>query len=185
MIDYVINKDTSNSPYICAITSGLPHKNANGILKSYEEYRKLANSPIDMHVIGIDENYKADISEEAKKHIHFHKFIKDNNDLYKLISNADIFLFLPLIEGFGLPPIEAMQLEVPVICSNASSLPEVVGDAAILVDPEDFCQVGRAVHNLQENECLKKELIDKGKENVKRFSWDERAKLYWKVILKG
>ena len=74
-VDYVINKDISITPYICAITSGLPHKNANGILKSYEEYRKLANSPIDLHVIGIDENYKSDISEETRAHIHFHMFI--------------------------------------------------------------------------------------------------------------
>ena len=183
-VNYVVTKDMSITPYICAITSGLPHKNAAGILKSYEEYRKLANSPIDLHVIGIDENYKSDISEETRAHIHFHKFIKDNNDMYKLISNAKIFLFLSLIEGFGLPLIEAMQLEVPVICSNTSSLPEVVGDAAILVDPEDFSAVGKAIFNLQEDEEERQELVDKGKENVKRFSWDGRAKLYWSAILK-
>lgn len=183
-VDYVVNKDPSVTPYICAITSGLPHKNAKGILKSYEEYRKLSNSPIDLHVIGIDKNYESSISEETKKHIHFHKYIKSNQDMYKLISNAEIFLFLSLIEGFGLPPIEAMQLEVPVICSNISSLPEVVGDAAIQVNPEDYRQVGEKILLLHENEELRKELVNKGKENVKRFSWDGRAKLYWNAILK-
>lgn len=183
-VDYVVHKDNSIKPYICAVTSGLPHKNANGILKSYEEYRKLTNAPIDLHVIGIDDNYKTDISEETREHIHFHKFIKDNNNMYKLISNAEMFIFLSLIEGFGLPPIEAMQLGVPVICSNTSSLPEVVGDAAILVDPNDFNAVGKAIFNLQKNEEKRQELVHKGKENVKRFSWDGRAKLYWNAILK-
>lgn len=183
-VDYKVNKSISTLPYLCAITSGLPHKNATGVLKSYEKYRKIADSPLDLHVIGIDENYKVDINDDTKEHIHFHKFIKNNEDMYKLISNAELFIFLSLIEGFGLPPIEAMQLEVPVICSNNSSLPEVVGDAAILVDPENYVQVGYEIKKLQENEKLRRELIDKGKENVKRFSWEGRAKQYWDAILK-
>lgn len=182
-VDYVVHRDTGVAPYICAMTSELPHKNAVGILKSYEEYRKLSSSPIDLHVIGIDENYKADINKETKRHIHFHKFIKNNDDMYRLISNAEMFLFLSLIEGFGLPPIEAMQLDVPVICSNTSSLPEVVGDAAILVDPKDYRQVGEKIFMLQDDADLKHELVKKGKENVKRFSGYERAKLYWGSIL--
>ena len=183
-VDHVVNKASYNHPYVCAVTSALPHKNASGILRSYEEYRKLTDSPMDLYVIGIDEDYESDISEETRRHIHFYKFVKDNHDMYRMISDAEIFLFLSLIEGFGLPPIEAMQLNVPVICSNNSSLPEVVGDAAILVDPEDYNQVARALVSLQENESLSNELVNKGKENVKRFSRSRMSKQYWEVILK-
>ena len=183
-VDYVVKKDASAEPYICAVTSNLPHKNANGILMSYEEYRKIASFPMELHVIGIDADYKSDIDAKTRKHIHFHKYIKDNNDMYKLISTATVFLFLSLIEGFGLPPVEAMQLGVPVICSNTSSLPEVVGDAAVLVNPNDYRQVAEEIIKLQDNEDMRNEFIAKGKENIKRFSWNERAKLYWKAIMK-
>lgn len=183
-VDYVIKIDTIKTPYICAMTSELPHKNAKGILNSYEEYRKLTSSPLDLHVIGIDESFRSDINEETKKYVHYHKFIRENDDMYKLISNAEIFLFLSLIEGFGLPPIEAMQLEVPVICSNTSSLPEIVGDAAVLVNPEEYTQVGKEIKRLQDNDEFRRELINRGKDNIKRFSWDGRAKRYWEAILK-
>lgn len=183
VVNYIPTNDTNNIPYISAITSRLPHKNAKGVLKSYEEYRKISNTPLDLHVIGIDESFQTDIDEETKKHVIFHKYIKDNKDMYKLISHSEMFLFLSLVEGFGLPPIEAMQLDVPVICSDVSSLPEVVGDAAILVDPMDYKQVAAELVNLQQNKDLRDELVKKGIENVRRFSWSGRAKLYWKTIL--
>jgi len=65
------------------------------------------------------------------------RYIESNEAFHKLIHEARLFVFLSFIEGFGFPPIEAMQLETPVLCSDTSSLPEVVGDAAVCVNPED------------------------------------------------
>ncbi|MEY8257205.1 glycosyltransferase family 1 protein [Erysipelotrichaceae bacterium 66-17] len=178
-------KKQKREPYICAITSNLPHKNAHGILESYKVYFKNSSKPVDLFLIGIDESSLGCIfEEEIKKHIHCYKYLKDNNDLYRIISNSEIFLFLSLVEGFGLPPIEAMQLEVPVICSNRSSLPEIVGNSAILVDPENPVEVAKEIDRLMNNKKLQKNLIEKGKKNLQRFSWDKQTDLYWQELLK-
>ena len=104
--------------------------------------------------------------------------------MHQVIADARIFLFLSLIEGFGFPPIEAMQLGTPVVCSKYSSLPEVVGNAAALVDPCNCDEIADALITLQNSEELQKELVTKGYENIKRFSWDETAKEYAKLIMK-
>lgn len=176
-------KAAVEEPYICAITSGLPHKNAKGILKSYEKYCAMAEKPLELRVIGIADTSCVKLSKDVKSRVICYKFIKENKELHRIIANSKVFLFLSLVEGFGFPPIEAMQLNVPTICSNVSSLPEIVGDAAVLVDPENPEEVGKALDNLIQNEDLQKSLIEKGKENVKRFYWDSRAEMYWNLLI--
>ena len=182
-VDYHEEKHEKNNPYICAITSGLPHKNAKGLLEGYVEYYHLSTQPMDLVVIGIENSALCEIPDEIKEHIFCHKFIMRNEDVYRIISNSSIFLFLSLVEGFGLPPIEAMQLNVPVICSNTSSLPEVVGDAAILVDPKQPEEIANAIFKLQYDIELQKKLVYAGKRNVERFSWDSRARDYWSELI--
>lgn len=173
-----------NEKYIVAITSGLPHKNAKGVVYSYSEYCKQCDKPMPLVIIGIDSVDEYDIDEDIKGKITCHKFIKDNTSLHNMISNASIFMFLSLVEGFGFPPLEAMQLGVPVICSNCSSLPEIVGDAAVLVDPNDYSAVAKAMVSLEHDEEKCETLIELGYKNVERFAWDSRAKIYWETILR-
>ena len=75
-----------------------------------------------------------------------------------------------------------MQLGAPVICSDATSLPEVVGEAALLTGPEDDMGTAEKILRLQKDESLRQELIKKGTENVKRFGWDSRTKEYWRAL---
>lgn len=82
-----------------------------------------------------------------------------------------------------MPPIEAMQLGVPVVCSNTSSLPEVCGDAAILVDPNSEEEIASTIAALLSNKEEQKRLIKFGKSNVKRFGWSKIDELYWKELL--
>lgn len=177
------NKDLSIKPYICAITSSLPHKNAIGIFESYKKYCEISSNSLDMVVIGVDDTYKERLPIGIRSKVVCHRFIKENKDLHRTIRNSSAFLFLSLAEGFGFPPIEAMQLEVPVICSNCSSLPEVVGDAAILVDPKDYEGVARAIEGLITDKDRQDFLIKKGKENINRFAWNCIAKQYWDSLL--
>lgn len=170
-------------PYICAITSTLPHKNAKGILESYKRYCEISENPLDMTVVGIDDSYTSYLPEEIRSKITCYKYIKEDEKLYTVIHNSSLFLFLSLAEGFGLPPIEAMQLKVPVICSNRSSLPEVVGDAALLVNPENYDEVAEAIKGLLSDENLKKALVEKGTKNITRFDWTVAAKHYWESLL--
>jgi glycosyltransferase involved in cell wall biosynthesis len=93
-----------------------------------------------------------------------------------LFAGALAFVFPSLYEGFGLPVLEAQKYGVPVLTANNSSLPEVAGDAALLVDPHDVDAIAAAMRRLATDEGLRQELSRKGLENVKRFSWEKCAR---------
>lgn len=185
--------------YISAITTKLPHKNAKGILKVYEAYYQLCLqrqiSPLSLHIIGITKDtfmqlskvkIASDnpwtISEDVLSHIEFIGYIKENEILHREIAKSEIFLFLSLYEGFGFPPLEAMQLSVPVVCSDKTSLPEVTADAALLVDPDNQQEVAEALLKLQMNDKLCHELIKKGHNNIERFNWSTVSKKYYEAL---
>jgi glycosyltransferase involved in cell wall biosynthesis len=89
---------------------------------------------------------------------------------------AKIFVFPSLYEGFGLPPLEAMAHGTPVLTSNASSLPEVVGHSAVMVNPENVFEIMRGLHRVLLDQALREKLKQRGYEQVKKFSWDESAR---------
>ena len=97
-------------------------------------------------------------------------------DLPALLSGARLFVFPSLYEGFGLPVLEAMACGTPVICSNASSLPEVAGDAALLVDPLDVEGLAAAMERVLGDDALRAELIERGFERARKFSWERCAR---------
>lgn len=94
---------------------------------------------------------------------------------------ARVFLFPSLYEGFGLPPLEAMAHGTPVVTSNTSSLPEVVGNAAVLVNPENVFEIMRATHRVLIDQNLREKLKARGYEQAKRFSWDNSVRRILKV----
>ena len=96
--------------------------------------------------------------------------------LAQLYRESKIFAFPSLYEGFGLPPLEAMSWKVPVVCSNAASLSEVLGDAALTFDPKDVSTLANHLQNLWNNKSLRDDLVAKGLKNVQRFSWEDCAK---------
>lgn len=169
--------------YLIAVTSALPHKNAVGIVKSYERYWHMAEHPIPLKIIGISDVLQYEPDQNVADSITCIKYIEKNEDLYALIYGAKAFLFLSLVEGFGFPPIEAMQLETPVICSGRSSLPEVAGDAAVFVDPENYEEVADAINRVVTGAIDTHELCQKGTDNVKRFAWEKSGLKYREVLL--
>ncbi|MBI4789825.1 MAG: glycosyltransferase family 4 protein [Chloroflexi bacterium] len=99
-----------------------------------------------------------------------------DEDLPALFAACDAFVFPSLYEGFGLPPLEAMACGAPVICSNTSSLPEVVGDAALLVNPRDVGEIAGAIERVVRDTALKNELRVKGLAQAAKFSWERAAR---------
>jgi glycosyltransferase involved in cell wall biosynthesis len=99
----------------------------------------------------------------------------DDEDLAALYSDALMFIYPSLYEGFGLPPLEAMQCGCPVITSNVSSLPEVVGDAAVAIAPDDLDAAAAAMSKIYSDESFRSQLADGGMERAREFSWAKTA----------
>lgn len=100
-----------------------------------------------------------------------------------LLQNADIFVFPSLYEGFGLPILEAQAMSIPVVTSNISSMPEVAGDGAVLVNPYNREEIIEGIHSILSDKKKRNRMISLGCDNVQRFSWDKSTNGILKVIL--
>ncbi len=107
-----------------------------------------------------------------------------NEDIIKFYNIAKLFVFPSLYEGFGLPPLEAMACGCPVITSNISSLPEIVGNAGVLMDPYDPDDLSRKMYQILINKTLQNDLQKKGLKQAKKFSWEKSAHETWKIYEK-
>ncbi len=103
-------------------------------------------------------------------------------DLAGLYAGARVFAFPSLYEGFGFPVLEALACETPVVCANTSSLPELAGEAALLVDPTDISALTQALGRLLTDPTLRATLVARGREQVRRFSWDKAAEVTMRVL---
>ncbi len=167
--------DTNNligSPYILTVSSLDPRKNLNRLI---EAFNKLGLSDYKLVVVGSSNK----IFNKSNKSIANENIIfwghADNKELISLYKHADLFVFPSLYEGFGIPPLEAMSVGCPVISSNATSLKEVCGDAAVFIDPYDINSISTAIQKLINDKEIRSRLIEAGYKNVARFSWRKSA----------
>jgi glycosyltransferase involved in cell wall biosynthesis len=116
-----------------------------------------------------------------EKNVHFTGHLASEK-LVDVMASASCFVYVPYFEGFGIPLVEAMKCGVPIISGNLTSLPEVVGDAALLVNPFSVSEISFAMEKLYLDEKLRLELSVKGLERCKLFSWDQAAKSVWEII---
>jgi glycosyltransferase involved in cell wall biosynthesis len=99
-----------------------------------------------------------------------------DSELLRLYKNASVFIYPSLYEGFGLPPLEAMGFGVPVAAALSSSLPEVLGQACLYFNPKDTEETARTINKILKDEFLAESLVEKGFEQVKKYSWENCAK---------
>ncbi|MBW2165910.1 MAG: glycosyltransferase family 4 protein [Deltaproteobacteria bacterium] len=166
-------------PYIMALGLSDLRKNGERILKSYSKIIKDKTKDVSLAICGILRKRNRVLFDQIKEHglsdrVVMTGFVEDE-DLPILYRAADLFIFPSLYEGFGLPILEAMACGTPVITSNISSMPEVAGDAAVLVNPYDVDALARAMHGILTDKGLKESLVKKGLERVKQFSWEKCA----------
>ncbi len=181
-MDKLKEKYGISNDYILFVGTLQPRKN---IVRLVEAFSKL-NENIDLVIVGrkgwdYQEILEAPVKFGVEKKV---KFIHDvlGKDLGSLYRNAVFFILPSLYEGFGLPVLEAMSQDCPVITSNVSSLPEAGGDAAVYVDPENVSDITEKMKKVLEDEDLRKKMIERGKKQVKKFSWEKSAKETLKVL---
>jgi len=123
----------------------------------------------------------AEIARAGKEALFLFPGVLQRQELVGVYKNAEIFIYPSLYEGFGLPPLEAMAAGVPSIVSNRSSLPEVVGSAAMQIDPEDEDAMVEALSRLAADSALRDKLREAGHAQVAKFSWDRTAAMTYDV----
>lgn len=180
-VDHAIFKQTidpkkSEKITILHASSGEKRKNVENLARALSKVR--TKMKFHFVIIGDPVNF----------HLQFHKILESHKvDYYikkglteEALSHqyniSDLFVFPSLYEGFGLPVLEAMACGCPVITSNLSSLPEVGGDAPLYVNPHDVNGIARAIERVLTNKNLRKEMIEKGLKQAKKFSWEKTAK---------
>jgi len=174
-VDRVKLKFNITQPFLLSIGT-VPRKNIEGIIRAFAGCDHKNNYQLVLTCYLDVEKYKR-LSRElgvGDKVIFLTNVVSDE-DVVALFNGCYCFLFPSLYEGFGLPILEAMSCGAPVITSNLSACPEVAGDAALLVDPENIDEISVAVNNICNDKSLRKTLITKGFERAKLFSWDKFA----------
>jgi glycosyltransferase involved in cell wall biosynthesis len=167
-------------PYILAVGTLQPRKNFVRLIEAYNILVRRYQIPHKLVIVGS----KGWLYDEIEETIHALRldgrvnltgFVKDQ-DLPYLYSAAEVFAFPSLYEGFGIPVLEAMGCGTPVVTSSVSSMPEVAGDAALLVSPHDVEALASALWRLLDDVYLQNELCLRGFERVRQFTWRETAK---------
>ncbi len=162
-----------------------PRKNVVSLIKAFKKLREIGFEDVKLVIAGnkgwlYQEIFKEVGHSDLKQEILFLGVVRDE-DMPLLYNCADIFVYPSLYEGFGLPPLEAMACGVPVITSNTSSLPEVIGDAGIMVNPTDVNLLCESMCLLLKDRELWNRMRDMGLERSKLFSWDNTAEKILKV----
>jgi len=173
------------APYVLYVGTLQPRKNLTGLL---DAFASLLHQGRDLYLAiagkkgWLYEPLFARVRELGLEgRVHFTGYVPQE-ELPALLSGARLFVLPSLYEGFGLPILEAMACGTPVVCSAVASLPEVAGDAAILVSPHDTTQLVQALARVLDDDALRQQLVQKGLDRATRFSWEQCAQQTLEVL---
>jgi glycosyltransferase involved in cell wall biosynthesis len=177
---------SQGKPYFFYAGAIHPRKNIHRLIQAFDLFKERTGSDEKLLLAGRFA-WKTGVVKEAydnAKHqadIHFLGYVTEEN-LSRLTAAATALTYVSISEGFGLPMLEAMYCDTPVMAANASCLPEIAGDAALLVDPLSVEQMADGLERLSKDIELTQDLIAKGRAQRKLFSWDQAAAEVFKVI---
>lgn len=172
-----LEADDIHGEYHLYVGSDRPHKN----LKAVAALLEAMNANTRFLIVGrVAEEIQTDYKKRFGKRTIFRNNVA-HNMMATYYAGARALLFPSYHEGFGLPPLEAMACKTPVIASNSSSIPEVVGDAALLVDPDDIVAMAAALEKTETDHDFRRRLIESGHKRAQLFSWEKMAKETLKV----
>ncbi|MGY3211542.1 glycosyltransferase family 4 protein [Mucilaginibacter sp. HD30] len=189
-LNHVRKKYGLPDKYLLYVGNVKPHKNLKIFLDAYlllvnsikDEYKIVIAGKKDGFITGDNSLFDfIDTNSELKHNVIFTGYVEDN-DMDTLYSAASLLVFPSFYEGFGLPPLEAMLNNCPVISSNAASLPEVCGDAAIFFEPFDKEDLAFKIMKVLRNGRLRRDLVSKGALRVKKFAWEVSAQKHLQLL---
>ena len=176
---------TAGYQYFMFVGSLHPRKNLARLFPAFDIFKERTGSDLKLLIVGEKRWWTEPIQKayEAMRHKDDVVFVGhlQMNELHRVTAAAFASVYVSYFEGFGIPIVEAYKCDVPVITSNVTSMPEVAGDAAILVDPFDVESIASALEVILD-ENVRKTLIENGKERRNDFSWDKAAEGWWNVI---
>jgi glycosyltransferase involved in cell wall biosynthesis len=157
-----------------------PHKNLERLIEAFHLVRRRGLDHLNLVLIGDEISRYAALRRAVHRH-QLHKYVRflgymPEATLAVMYRLAGVFVFPSLYEGFGLPPLEAMASGTPVVTSNVSSLPEVAGDAAVLVDPYDPHAIANGIYQVLADDQLRRDLRARGSARARQFSWEQSVR---------
>ena len=165
-----------------------PRKNLTRIIRAFNIYKQKTGRKEKLIIVGSTAYWTSDTSNAFENSAYKDDIIfvgrLEPIDLHKVFASAKVLVFASLFEGFGIPILESMYCDVPVITSDATSMPEIGGEAAIYVDPYSTDSIAEAMIKITADENLYNDLIVKGRVQRRKFSWDNSASLVWNAIEK-
>lgn len=179
---------TDGYDYFLFIGTLHPRKNLINLFKSFELFKTTTKSPKKLLIVGRKMWWTPEIENtlnnlSVKNDVLFAGRV-DKEELYKITASAYALAYVPIFEGFGIPLVEAMSCGTPVISSNITSMPEVVEEAGILVDPFSVEDISNAMIRMNDEHCLRSKLSEKSLIQAQKFSWQKTADLLWNSIQK-
>jgi glycosyltransferase involved in cell wall biosynthesis len=169
-----------DGPFVLYAGNIKPHKNLERLIEGFHAFRRGGFDDVRLLIIGDQISKYATLRRAVHRH-QLHKYVRflgfvPDRTLAVLYRLAAVFVFPSIYEGFGLPPLEAMASGTPVITSNVSSLPEVVGDAALLIDPYNPDAIADAIHQVLTDASLRDGMRERGFARARHFSWERSIK---------
>ncbi len=179
-------KFSGNCDYFLFVGALHPRKNISRLFEAFDKFKSTQSSDVKMLIVGekyywTSEIKKTYINMRFKDDVIFTGRLSPD-DLKNVLGSALAMTYVPYFEGFGIPIIEAMNCDTPVITSNLTSMPEIAGEAAILVDPFSTDSIANAMLSIYKDADLRNALIIKGRQRKLDFSWDKTADALWKSI---
>jgi glycosyltransferase involved in cell wall biosynthesis len=179
---------TDGYDYFLFVGTLHPRKNLINLFKAFEVFKTTTKSPKKLLIVGRKMWWTPEIENtlnnlSVKNDVLFAGRVSEQ-ELYKITASAYALTYVPIFEGFGIPLVEAMSCGTPVISSNITSMPEVVGDAGILVNPFSVDEIAHAMVRMNDEHCLRGNLSEKSLVQAQKFSWQKTADLLWDSIQK-
>ncbi len=182
----VRQKFSGGNPYFLFVGALHPRKNLVNLFKAYDIFRRQYPDMFKLVIVGAKMYWTKDIEETYRKMVFRNDVVftgrLNTSELKQVLGSAHALTYVSYFEGFGIPIVEAFYCDTPVITSNVTSMPEVAGDAALLINPFSANSIAEAMIEIASDDQIRQDLIKKGRQRRKLFSWDQTAERLWKTM---